>query len=74
MQEEYGALMKNNKWTLVPRPYGVNIVLSIYLLKKKQNAYGSLSTYKARLVANGKSQRLGIDDETFSLVVKPATI
>ncbi|GKD20910.1 ribonuclease H-like domain-containing protein [Tanacetum coccineum] len=32
-------------------------------------------TYKARLVANRRSQQQGIDcDETFSLVVKPATI
>ncbi|GJU63363.1 ribonuclease H-like domain-containing protein [Tanacetum coccineum] len=35
----------------------------------------SLNKYKARLVANGRSQQQGIDcDETFSLVVKPATI
>ncbi|GKB67287.1 ribonuclease H-like domain-containing protein [Tanacetum coccineum] len=37
--------------------------------------YGSLSRYKAHLVANARSQQQGIDcDETFSPVVKPPTI
>nr|GEU84220.1 ribonuclease H-like domain-containing protein [Tanacetum cinerariifolium] len=36
---------------------------------------GTLSRYKARLVVNGSSQQLGVYfDETFSLIVKPATI
>nr|GEY13319.1 copia protein [Tanacetum cinerariifolium] len=47
----------------------------MWLFKHKFHADGTLSHYKARLVANGSSQQLGIDcDETFSLVVKPATI
>nr|GFA33592.1 ribonuclease H-like domain-containing protein [Tanacetum cinerariifolium] len=47
----------------------------MWLFKHKFHADGTLSRYKACLVANGSSQQLGIDcDETFSPVVKPATI
>ncbi|GJY18528.1 ribonuclease H-like domain-containing protein [Tanacetum coccineum] len=43
--------------------------------KHKFHADGTLSRYKARLVANGSSQQLGVDfDKTFNPVVKPATI
>ncbi|GKC06184.1 ribonuclease H-like domain-containing protein [Tanacetum coccineum] len=41
----------------------------------KFNTHGSLSMYKARIIANRCSQQQGIDcDGTFSPVVKPATI
>nr|GEW97566.1 F-box domain-containing protein [Tanacetum cinerariifolium] len=47
----------------------------MWLFKYKFHADGTLSRYKARLIANGSSQQLGIDcDETFSPVVKLATI
>ncbi|GJS20513.1 ribonuclease H-like domain-containing protein [Tanacetum coccineum] len=75
MCDEYKALIDNNTWVLVPRPPNVNIVYSMWLYKHKYNADGSLSRYKARLVTNGRSQQQGIDcDETFSPVVKTATI
>ncbi|GJR45342.1 ribonuclease H-like domain-containing protein [Tanacetum coccineum] len=75
MLDEYNALITNGTWVLVPRPSNVNVVRSIWLFKHKFNADGSLSRCKARLVANGRNQQQGIDcDETFSPVVKPATI
>nr|GFC07862.1 ribonuclease H-like domain-containing protein [Tanacetum cinerariifolium] len=75
MHDEYNALVKNGTWILVPRPAGINFVRSMGLFKHRFHVDGTLSRYKARLVANGSSQQLGIDcDETFSLVVKPATI
>ncbi|GKB86026.1 ribonuclease H-like domain-containing protein [Tanacetum coccineum] len=75
MYDEYNALVKNGTWLLVPRPTGVNMVRSMWLYKHKFHADGTLSRYKARLVANGSSQQLGVDfDETFSPVVKSATI
>ncbi|GJZ44908.1 ribonuclease H-like domain-containing protein [Tanacetum coccineum] len=75
MLDEYNALIKNNTWILVPRPSDANIVRSLWLFRHKYNADGTLNRYKARLVANGSTQLTGIDvDETFSPVVKPATI
>nr|GFA21046.1 hypothetical protein [Tanacetum cinerariifolium] len=75
MLDEYNALIKNGTWILVPKPTGVNMVHSMWLFKHNFHANGTLSRYKARLVANGSSQQQGIDvDETFSPVVKPVTI
>ncbi|GJS78523.1 ribonuclease H-like domain-containing protein [Tanacetum coccineum] len=75
INDEYNALVKNGTWILVLRPTDANLVHSMWLFKHKFHADGTLSRYKARLVANGSSQQLGVDfDETFSLVVKLATI
>ncbi|GJX79742.1 ribonuclease H-like domain-containing protein [Tanacetum coccineum] len=75
MCDEYNALIKNNTRTLVPRPTDTNIVRCMWLFRHKYLADGTLSRYKARLVANGSTQLEGIDvDETFSPVVKSGTI
>ncbi|GKC67975.1 ribonuclease H-like domain-containing protein, partial [Tanacetum coccineum] len=75
MVDKYNALISNGTWALVPHPSNVNVVHSMWLFRHKFNADGTLSRYKARLAANGRSQQQGIDcDETFSPVVKPATI
>jgi hypothetical protein len=75
MQEEFDALTLNQTWTLVPSPPGANIVSGKWIFRHKFNSDGSLSRHKARWVVRGFSQQAGIDfDETFSPVVKPATI
>ena len=75
MDEEYKALMDNNTWSLVPRPPRANIVTGKWIFRQKFHSDGTLARYKARWVVRGYSQRPGIDyDETFSPVVKPATI
>ena len=75
MLEEYHALMDNFTWSLVPKPAGVNIVTGKWIFCHKFHTDGSLARYKARWVVRGFTQQEGADyDETFSPVVKPATI
>ncbi|WVZ91395.1 hypothetical protein U9M48_037575 [Paspalum notatum var. saurae] len=75
MLEEYNALMSNNTWCLVPKPAGVNVVTGKWIFRHKLHPDGSLARYKARWVVRGFTQEQGVDyDETFSPVIKPATI
>nr|GEV00179.1 ribonuclease H-like domain-containing protein [Tanacetum cinerariifolium] len=75
MYDEYNALLKNGTWILVLKPPNVNVVRSMWLFRHKYHADGSLSRYKAILIANGRNQQYGVDcSDTFSLVFKPANI
>jgi histone deacetylase 1/2 len=75
MTDEYGALLSNNTWELVDPPRNANIVTGKWIYRHKLKSDGSLDRYKARWVLRGFTQHEGIDfDETFSPVVKPATI
>ncbi|WVZ54515.1 hypothetical protein U9M48_005301 [Paspalum notatum var. saurae] len=75
MEDEFQALVANNTWTLVPRPPQANVVTGKWIFKHKLHSDGSLDRYKACWVLRGFTQRPGVDyDETFSPVVKPATI
>jgi hypothetical protein len=73
--EEYGALMSNGTWELVPRPRGSNVVNGKWVFTHKFLSDGTFDRYKACWVLQDFTQRPGVDyDETFSPVVKPATI
>jgi histone deacetylase 1/2 len=62
-------------WDLVPRPSGCNVVTGKWIWTIKHRADGTLERYKARWVLQGCSQQPGVDyDETFSPMVKPATV
>ncbi|KAK1697002.1 hypothetical protein QYE76_013699 [Lolium multiflorum] len=75
MSDEYQALVNNDTWSLVPRPPRANIVTGKWIFRQKFHSDGTLARNKARWVVRGYSQRPGIDyEETFSPVVKPATI
>ncbi|GJT83068.1 RNA-directed DNA polymerase, eukaryota [Tanacetum coccineum] len=56
MCDEYNALIKNKTWTLVPRPTDTNIVRYMWLFRHKYLADGTLTRYKARLVANDRGK------------------
>jgi len=75
INEEMGALLKNNTWTLVPLPEGKKAVGCKLVFSIKHKADGSVERYKARLVAKGYTQTYGVDyQETFSPVAKLSTI
>lgn len=71
MQSEMNSINSNQVWDLVEIPTGKTPIKSKWVFKKKIGPDGSVSSYKARLVAQGFSQQIGVDyDETFSPVVR----
>ncbi len=71
MQHEIDSLQEHDVLELTELPKGRKAVGCKWVFKIKRNADGSVERYKARLVAQGFSQRYGVDyDETFSPVVR----
>ena len=71
MEKEMSSLHDNDVWDLVELPKDRKAVGSKWVFKQKTDAEGSVVRHKARLVAQGYSQKFGLDyDETFCPVVR----
>ena len=71
MEKEIESLRINDVWDLVELPKDRKAVGSKWVFKLKMNAEGSVEWYKAWLVAQGFSQKFGVDyDEMFCPVVR----
>lgn len=69
VKAEMKALIDNGTWERVQLPPDRKAIGSKWFFKIKRNALGEIERYKGRLVAQGFSQRPGLDfieDQTFS--------
>ncbi|MCI05048.1 gag-pol polyprotein [Trifolium medium] len=57
MQEELNQFERNDVWCLVPKPPHKNIIRTKWVFQNKINEQGEVVRNKARLVAQGYSQR-----------------
>jgi hypothetical protein len=75
MQHEYSSLMDNATWELVDLPPGRMVVNSMWIYKVKSDTAGDVSSFKARFVAKGCSQRARLDyTKTFTPVIRMARL
>ena len=71
MKQEMNSICENNVYDFVELPEGKRALNSRWVFKRKIASDGSIERYKARLVAQGCSQKFGIDyNETFCPVVR----
>jgi len=73
--EELETLKTAGTWDLVNAPNEANVIGSKWVFRAKKDAAGNVVCYKARLIAQGFSQVLGVDYfDTFAPVARLASI
>lgn len=74
MMDEISSMEKNKVFELVPRPHkssGIRVIGSRWVYDKKTDGQGHVTRLKARFIARGFTQVLGIDyTETFAPTLK----
>jgi hypothetical protein len=74
MESEIRCLKQNGTWSLQELPEGKTAIGCKWVYKAKTDNEGNVTKYKARLVAQGFSQKFGEQyDEVFAPVAKPET-
>lgn len=75
MVDEVTSRIRNNTWSLVDRTTDMDVIRSRIVLRNKFGADGRLQRRKARLVAQGFSQRPGVHySQTFASVARLSTV
>ena len=78
VHREWSGIMANDSLDFVRRshmPPGANLMNSHYVFDIKPRPDGSVEKFKARLVADGNTQKYGIDfEQVFATVVRMASI
>lgn len=74
MKEELTAINENKTWEISDLPAGRKAIGSKWVYKLKLGENNQILRYKARLVAQGFSQKFGVDyDEVFAPVIRSTT-
>ena len=78
IDKELAGLIAIRTWDLIPStsvPRGSNLMNCHYVFDVKRLRDGTVDKFKARLVADGNTQKYGVDyDRIFATVVKTSTI
>jgi hypothetical protein len=75
IRSEFTSLHDKGTFRMADLPLGRHAIGNKWVFKIKYNPDGSVNRFKARLVAQGFSQRLGVDySNTFSPIVKLSTL
>lgn len=75
MKDELKSIEDNNTWELTDLPSNRKSVGSKWVYKRKTDDKGNVIRYKARLVAQGFTQKYGVDyDEVFAPVARSTTM